>query len=161
MGLNIYITKKIEILQETVRLGGIKGNDIALEVKNNVYDKNNNSTTQVDIKLSGIRRIDVELAYFRNTWFLDAWIRKTFKYRKNSVKPIKLSKDDIKKIVETCNEILADNSKASSIMSSDEYNEEYFETLRTIVDVLSEDKISYIDSFESAIDASIYYQSSF
>lgn len=155
MGLESKIVKRIGYIGKGVISGYITGNKIEFDVL--VNPKIDKSKEKIEIDLSKLDSLHIKLTSFNNAYFLNDWIRKTFGEDYKEEEPVYLSEIDIKKIVKTCDEILADNSKADKLIKSDEYNENYFQTLKNLADSLRSEIDPEVNMLSLTTD--FYYES--
>ena len=98
-----------------------------------------------------------KVGYFRKVNFLVAFFSNIKGKTIENLDPICITKEDVEELLNRCNEVLKDNSKAKELLPTQEgfffgdtdYNDYYFEDVKMVRDYLEDTLIPEFDNLDS------------
>jgi len=156
MGLDMYLNKKVYV-------GAVyKHNNITGILELAKEDK------PIPINLSKVTEVTEQVAYWRKANQIHYWFVQNVQNGKDNCDEYEVTIDNLKKLVSTCKEVLAEPSKARDLLptssgfffGSTEYDEYYFQDLRETVEMLEPILKEIEDNPDHSKFYNFYYQSS-
>ena len=91
-----------------------------------------------------VKQIEIRAAYWRKANEIHAWFVKNIQDDVDECEPHFVPREKLQELIDLCKEVLADRSKASELLptqsgfffGSTEYDEYYFDSVKTTVDML-------------------------